>query len=88
MKTAFTELLLLKVNATSEQRRPIKEIVDIYRGKIIDLSKDSMIIELTGTPEKLDGFMEVMKEHDIAEVCRTGITAIESNAVADMDDDM
>ena len=84
----YRELLLLKVNATSEQRRPIKEIVDIYRGKIIDLSKDSMIIELTGTPEKLDGFMEVMKEHDIAEVCRTGITAIESNAVADMDDDM
>lgn len=64
----YRELLLLKVNATSEQRRPIKEIVDIYRGKIIDLSKDSMIIELTGTPEKLDGFMEVMKEHhhDIA----------------------
>ena len=84
----YRELLLLKVNATSEQRRPIKEIVDIYRGKIIDLSKDSMIIELTGTPEKLDGFMEVMKEHDIAEVCRTGITAIESNAVADMDDDI
>lgn len=75
----YRELLLLKVNATQAQRTAIKEIVDIYRGKIVDLSKESMIIELTGTPEKLDGFMEVMDEHDIVEVCRTGITGIESH---------
>lgn len=38
-----------------------------------------MIIELTGTPEKLNGFMDVMSVYDIAEVCRTGITGIETN---------
>ena len=75
----YRELLLLKVNASEKKRTPIKEIVDIYRGKIVDLSKDSMIIELTGTPEKLDGFMDVMEDYEVVEVCRTGITGIESN---------
>lgn len=77
----YRELLLMKVNASSAERTAIKEIVDIYRGKIVDLSKDSLIVELTGTPEKINGFMEVMADYDIAEVCRTGVTAIESNAV-------
>lgn len=75
----YRELLLLKVNAGEKKRSPIKEIVDIYRGKIVDLSKDSMIIELTGTPEKIDGFMDVMEDYEVVEVCRTGITGIESN---------
>jgi acetolactate synthase-1/3 small subunit len=76
----YRELLLLKVNATDKERTAIKEIVDIYRGKIVDLSRGSMIIELTGTPEKIDGFMDVIGVHDVVEVCRTGITGIESNA--------
>ena len=49
----YRELLLLKVNATPAELSTIKDIVDVYRGKIVDLSTDSMIIELTGTPEKL-----------------------------------
>ena len=70
---------MIKVNAGEEQRTSIKEIVDIYRAKIVDLSRGSMIIELTGTPEKLNGFMDVMSVYDVAEVCRTGITGIETN---------
>ncbi|MBQ8563700.1 MAG: acetolactate synthase small subunit [Firmicutes bacterium] len=77
----YRELLLIKVNNDDSQRTGIKEIVDIYRGKIVDLSRGSMIIELTGTPEKLDGFLDVMSVYDIVEVCRTGITGIESNPV-------
>ena len=75
----YRELLLLKVNADKEQRSEIKEITDIYRAKIVDLSKESLIIELTGTPEKLNGFMDVMADYDIAEVCRTGFTGLETN---------
>lgn len=75
----YRELLLIKVKNEDSQRSGIKEIVDIYRGKIVDLSRGSMIIELTGTPEKLDGFLDVMSVYDIVEVCRTGITGIESN---------
>ncbi len=75
----YRELLLIKVNAGDAERTGIKEIVDIYRAKIVDLSRGSMIIELTGTPEKLNGFMDVMSVYDVAEVCRTGITGIEAN---------
>ena len=75
----YRELLLVKVSAGEAERTGIKEIVDIYRGKIVDLSRGSMIIELTGTPEKLDGFLDVMESYEITEVCRTGITGIETN---------
>ena len=75
----YRELLLLKVKAVPAQRAGIKEIVDIYRGKIVDLSSTSMIIELTGTPEKIDGFMDVISDYEVVEVCRTGITGIEGN---------
>lgn len=78
----YRELLLVKVNAaTRDERTSIKEIVEIYRGKIVDFSLDSMIIELTGKPEKLNGFMDVMNMYDVVEVCRTGITGIEANRV-------
>ncbi|MGI6212753.1 MAG: acetolactate synthase small subunit [Anaerovoracaceae bacterium] len=76
----YRELLLIKVKADESIRSQIKEIVDIFRGKIVDLSVDSMIIELTGTTEKIDGFMDVISKYEILEVCRSGVTAIESNA--------
>lgn len=72
----YRELLLLKVKADKTERSAIKEIVEIYRGRIVDLSKESLIIEITGASEKLDAFMEMMSCHEIAEVCRTGITGI------------
>ena len=72
----YRELLLVKIKTDKTERTSLKEIVDIYRGKIIDLCKDSMIIELTGAPEKLDGFMNMIACYDVVEVCRTGITGI------------
>lgn len=72
----YRELLLLKIKTGKEERASIREIVEIYRGKIIDLSKESTIIELTGNPAKLDGFMEMLSCYEIVEVCRTGITAM------------
>ena len=79
--TLYRELLLLKVRAEKETRTHIREIVDIYRAKIIDLSKSSMVIELTGSPNKLDGFMNMMSCYDIIEVSRTGVTGIEKGNV-------
>ena len=73
----YRELLLVKIKCDKTDRSASREIIEIYRGKIIDLSKDSMIVELTGAPEKLDGFMNMLDCYDIAEVCRTGITGIE-----------
>jgi len=73
----YRELLLIKIKADKGDRSALREIVDIYRAKIIDLSKSSMIIELTGSPDKIDAFMEMVNGYDIVEVCRTGVTGIE-----------
>lgn len=72
----FRELLLMKVKCNEENRSAIREIVDIYRGRIVDLSKESMIIESTGAPEKIDGLMKMLEDYEILEVCRTGVTGI------------
>jgi acetolactate synthase-1/3 small subunit len=69
--------LLIKIKADNENRSALREIVEIYRAKIIDLSKSSMIIELTGSPDKIDGFLNMVDCYDIIEVCRTGVTGIE-----------
>lgn len=75
-KSFFRELLLIKIKADKVKRTEVKEIVDIYRAKIISLTRDNMVIEITGIPEKLDSFLEMLKEYEIQEVCRTGITGI------------
>ena len=75
-ESLYRELLLIKIKADKTNRTAIKEVADIYRAKIIDLSKESMIIEITGAPEKLDGFLDMLSCYDIVEVCRTGITAM------------
>lgn len=70
------ELLLVKVAADEGNRSAIREIATIYKAKIIDLSPGSMVMELTGEPEKIDGFLDVLGAYQIVELCRTGITAL------------
>ena len=74
----YRELLLVKLSIDDADRTSIKEIADIYRAKIVALSKNNMIIELTGTPEKLNAFLNVLEDYKIEEVCRTGVTGIEA----------
>ena len=76
-KSFFRELLMVKVAADKEKRREIKEITDIYRAKIISLEKEPMVLELTGSPEKLDAFLKILEDYDIVDICRTGVTGIE-----------
>lgn len=71
------DLLLIKIAAASgPSRSEIKELVDIFRGHIIDVAADSVIIELSGTEKKLEGFIEVMRPHGIIELARTGRIAL------------
>ena len=76
-RSFFRELLMVKVAAGKETRREIKEIVDIYRAKIINLTKDQMVLELTGNPDKLDAFLALLEDYEIIDICRTGVTGIE-----------
>lgn len=71
------ELLLIKVRAMPEVRAEIETVCRTYEAKIVDLSPSSIVIELTGKPSKLDGFIEVLKSYGILELSRTGLTALE-----------
>ena len=70
------ELLLVKLRTNEHQRSQIKEICEIYEAKIVDLTKSSLIVELTGKPGKIDAFLDVLAPYDIIEQCRTGVTTI------------
>ena len=63
--------------ADETTRSQIREIAGIYKAKIIDLSIGSMVMELTGEPEKIDAFLKILSTYRILEMCRTGITALE-----------
>lgn len=74
------ELLLVKIAADESMRHVVREAADIYKASVVDLSPDSMVVELTGKPSKIDGFLSVIGQYDILEMCRTGVTALERGA--------
>ncbi len=80
LKTASSverELMLLKVKNTPDNRSEIMAAAEIYRAKVIDYTTDSMCIEVTGEPTKINAFIDVMKPLGIVEMCRTGVVALE-----------
>ena len=64
--------MLVKVKVTPEQRAGVSAIVDIFRANIIDVGKESMIIELTGNKSKLEAFIDLLDGYEILELARTG----------------
>jgi len=74
------EMLLIKVRAEKDRREEIKRLADIFRGRIIDVTDTSYIIELTGTGEKLDAFIGAVHGEFIVEVVRSGPSGIARGA--------
>ncbi len=74
------ELVLIKVSADESNRQSIISVADIFRAKIIDVTKESLIIELTGTTDKLDAFIDMLDGYKILELARTGITGLSRGA--------
>jgi acetolactate synthase-1/3 small subunit len=70
------ELVLLKVAADERTRAELVNIVDIFRGKIIDVSRRSYVIEVTGTEDKINALIELLKPIGIKEIVRTGKVAM------------
>lgn len=74
--SVFRELVMIKVRANAEERPSIVAITDIFRAKIVDVSPDSLVIEMTGTQNKIEAFMGLLSGHEILELARTGITGL------------
>ncbi|MDZ7839795.1 MAG: acetolactate synthase small subunit [Gammaproteobacteria bacterium] len=70
------ELMLVKVKAVDQAREEVKRLVDIFRGRIIDVTDSTYTLELTGTVEKLDAFVKALDMTEIIEVVRSGGTGI------------
>ena len=76
-ESVYRELVLIKVKANAENRAAINETVKIFRSKIIDLSTDTLTIELTGDEDKISALINLMEEYGIEELVRTGVTALQ-----------
>jgi acetolactate synthase I/III small subunit len=70
------EMLIAKVNANGGMRDEVKRLVDIFRGRIIDVAESTYVVELTGTSDKLDAFIEAVRGAGIVEVVRSGVSGI------------
>ncbi len=74
--SVMRELMLIKVNAPVGHRSDIQQIVETFRGKVVDVSPDSMVIEVTGNEEKMEAIKLLLQHFGIKEVVRTGKVAL------------
>lgn len=70
------DLLLLSVSVGPDKRAEVVEIVNLFRGNVLDVAPDSLIVELTGTESKLESFVDLMTPYGIEELARTGVIAM------------
>jgi len=82
-RTVLRELALVKLPAADPKTRSdIVNWANVFRSHVVDLSPESVIVEVTGTPDKIDAFIELAKSIGIKEISRTGVTALERGAEA------
>lgn len=70
------ELVLIKVRATPQTRSDIVNVVDIFRAKIVDVNRETVVIELTGQQSKIDALCQVLADYEIIEIARTGAISL------------
>ena len=71
------ELMLIKVSAKGRQRGEIFQVADVFKAQVMDVGHDTMSVELTGSPEKIDDFAALLQPYGIVEVARSGVVAME-----------
>jgi len=70
------DLMLIKVNAAPGKRSEIRELTDVFRGRIVDVAPDQVMIEIAGQEKKIEAFIELMRPFGIVELARTGRIAM------------
>lgn len=70
------ELLLVKVKASLDERQQIISLTDVFRAKVVDVSKESVMIEITGNVNKIEAFISLLEGFEIEEMVRTGLTGL------------
>ena len=75
-ESVYRELALVKIKSSADKRQGIISVADIFRAKIVDVAKESLIVELTGTQAKIDAFLDLLDGFEILELARTGIAGL------------
>ena len=75
-ESVYRELVLIKTRVTAEQRQNVLSIANIFRANVIDVSADSLIVELTGNQSKIEAFINLLEGYEILEIARTGIAGL------------
>ena len=70
--TIARDLAMIKVSATGDARAQVMQLVDVYRARIVDVSPETLVIETTGTEDKIDSLLEVLRPYGVIEMVRTG----------------
>ena len=79
-ETVSRELLLIKVRNTPETRGDVRSAYEAYEGKVVDYTKDAIVIQMVGDSRKIDNFIDLMRDYEILEICRTGVVSLERGA--------
>ena len=74
--SVYRELALIKVRVAAEKRQEIIALADTFRAKIVDVSKEALIVELTGNQDKIEAFIGLLDGYEILELARTGIAGL------------
>lgn len=75
-RTVMRDLALIKVGANSQTRTDIMQFTDAYRGRVVDVSPDTLVIEISGDEDKISAFVDLMRPFQIKEMVRTGVVAM------------
>jgi acetolactate synthase-1/3 small subunit len=70
------DLALVRVRATADRRSEILELADIFRGRIVDVGRNDVMIEMSGTEDKIEAFLDLLRPYGIREMARTGRIAL------------
>lgn len=81
-QNVIRDLALIKVRASEYTRPNVLQVVDVFRGRVVDVTSESVIVEITGDAEKIDGLLEVLRPHGIIEMVRTGLVAMQRGPYA------
>ncbi len=76
------DLLLIKVHVLPEKRPEVVQLVGLFRGRVVDVARNSMMVELSGPEEKLEAFIDLVRPYGIRELARTGVIAMQRGVQA------
>ncbi len=71
------DLMLIRVHASGEKRPQVVDLVNLFRGRVVDVARSSLIVELAGPEDKLEAFIDLVRPYGIQELARTGVIAMQ-----------